>query len=283
VPSVSPHSADYLAGVHANAADQFLVSYLALTRFPHTSPYALGFALGHCLELSIKAAHWHRTQQAPVLQHSLDGLIEKLPDDLKDELEKILPNSKKRDRFRSAVKQMHKAPTLKMLKTYFTLNPRADDDEWLVLYIMYVLPHIKYGVDKEEGVLQLFQPAKPKLNKIALRAIGRLRREFPFENRTLAEFMEHYVTRAPDKGLTVSRLMNFLETNAQRERSSSENPVSLATTRQEPEAATSADSEKIGPNSSLVFESEELRLIAHTLSVPLGKHLDPDGDLAGSA
>ena len=83
---------EFIAEVHAKAADQFLLSYLILTRFPQSSPYSLGFALGHCLELSIKTAYWHRKRHAPKFKHFMDDLIEQLPADLKDELERILPD-----------------------------------------------------------------------------------------------------------------------------------------------------------------------------------------------
>ena len=56
--SPSQPSRTAIADVHADAADQFLISYLTMTRLKQCSPYAILFTLGHCIELSIKAVFW---------------------------------------------------------------------------------------------------------------------------------------------------------------------------------------------------------------------------------
>src|ERR1700724_122991 len=124
--SPAPHpNAEFIAEVHAKAADQFLLSYLALTRFPESSPNSLGFALGHCLELSIKTAFWQRKRRAPKFKHFMDELIEQLPADLQRALNRILPSTRRRRRFKFAIRRLHKAPTIEMLKTYFNINPNS--------------------------------------------------------------------------------------------------------------------------------------------------------------
>jgi hypothetical protein len=60
-----PSTAERLGDIYATAADHYLVSYLILTRFPESSPYTLGFALAHCVKVSVKAAFFQVNKQAP--------------------------------------------------------------------------------------------------------------------------------------------------------------------------------------------------------------------------
>jgi hypothetical protein len=45
--SVSPEKAEFVTNVIAGAADQYLTSYLVLTRFEECGPYSIAFALAH--------------------------------------------------------------------------------------------------------------------------------------------------------------------------------------------------------------------------------------------
>jgi hypothetical protein len=64
-PSVSADKAEEIAEVIATAADQYLFSYIILTRFEECQPYSIGFTMAHCIELSIKAAYWRKLKKAP--------------------------------------------------------------------------------------------------------------------------------------------------------------------------------------------------------------------------
>jgi hypothetical protein len=96
--------ADRLAEIHADAADQFLISYLTLTRFPEGNVYALSFLLAHCLELSIKTIYCKELRLQPPSGsqgHLIENLIAPpLPDYIRNELENYLPLSNIRARFR---------------------------------------------------------------------------------------------------------------------------------------------------------------------------------------
>jgi hypothetical protein len=208
-----PSTAKYLGNVHANAADQFLISYLILTRFPESSPYALGFALAHCLEVSTKAAIYQTKGEPPPTGqkgHVLLELIKVLPDDskLKDELKNSLPKKSALDEFLKNVNEMNENPPIQMLRKFFALNPNFDTDEWMVLYAMFRVVDLKYGVDTQKRVLQLMQPVNPKLNKLALRLIASARQYFPCKEShrtTIADFIDK-VPEKYDIGAEVKRL-----------------------------------------------------------------------------
>ncbi len=194
--AVTPDRADFLAQTYATASDQYLISYLILTRFPESNSYALGFTLAHCMEISIKAAFFYFKKEAPPTGregHNLETLIKRLPDNLRDELEACLPADSLRRRFETESKTMNEATPMEMLKKFFELNPKFDDDLWMMLYATFYSLDIKYGADAQLRVLQLMQAVKPRLNKLALRLIATARRHFPHKERhrrTLAEFVD---------------------------------------------------------------------------------------------
>jgi hypothetical protein len=225
-----------------------------------------------------ETAIWQRERRRPKFKHFMDELIEQLPADLKRELNRILPDEEKRRRFKAKIKRMHKAPTIEMLRTYFDINPHSDDDLWMTLYIMYILPDIKYGEDKEQGILQLLQPPKPRLNKIVLRAIGRLRCEFPNKeshSSEVAKFLDRYGVLAPQKGVTVAQINKMLRAKAARESDASKQHSGPHAG--EKEASGSRATQSVAPlKSSLVFDSRDVKLIRETLYILLPKHLDPD-------
>jgi hypothetical protein len=213
LPPVTPKEAEHLGEIYAKAGDQYLISYLILTRFPETNPYALGFVFAHCIEVSVKAVIFHRTKQAPPTGqkgHRLDELLELLPYDLKTELESHLPDPSVREHFLREVKDMHQAPPLEMLRRYFAINPESDDDVWMMLYAMYFSGDIRYGADARRNVLQLMPSGKPRLNK-ALRLIACARERFPYNEthrRTLAEFVD----KLPTKYNIVAEVQKLVET-----------------------------------------------------------------------
>lgn len=211
--------ADFIDGIHADGADQFLISYLTLTRFPQSSPYALGFALGHSFELSLKAIYWSTKRMFPNT-HALDALISKIGPDLEREMDAILPDRRTvRHAFEGQVKTMMEGPLTEQLKMYFRFIPTGNDDAWLMLFILYILADVKYGVDTKQRVLQLMPVSPPRLNAMALRAIGCARRHFPHPERHRAEiemFIEGHAVMAPAQDLAVSRIKRWLAINEQR-------------------------------------------------------------------
>jgi len=212
--TLSPDKADYLGEIYAKAADQYLISYLILTRFPQSNPYALGFTLAHCMEVSIKSAFFHVKKEAPPTGHeghNLEKLIKLLPDDPRDELESYLPERSLRQRFATVVKTMNEAPPQEMLRKFFELNPNFDDELWMMLYTTFHSLDIKYGADAKLRVLQLMQSVDPKLNKMALRLIASARERFPHKEqhrRAIAAFVD----KLPKKYDIIAELKKFAET-----------------------------------------------------------------------
>lgn len=244
---MSPSRAEYLGNVHADAANQFLISYLILTRFPESSPYALGFVLAHCLEVSIKAAYYQRKGDAPPTGkkgHRLGELIKLLPDDLKSELESNLPKDSVREEFRKNVNSMNEDPPNKMLQAFFAINPNFDDDEWMVLYAMFLSVDLKYGVDAKQRVLQPMQPVNPRLNKMALRLIASARESFPDKERHRRAIAD-FINRVPKKYDITAELKRLAETG---------------TAQDTPDYITGD-----APPPLLMFESAELDFIRRTL------------------
>jgi hypothetical protein len=81
-----------------------------------------------------------------------------------------------------------------MLNEFFELNPNFNDEEWMFLYALFRSVHVKYGVDNKQAVLKVFQPVKPRLNKMALRLIGSARKSFPraeHHRRKIADFVDN--------------------------------------------------------------------------------------------
>jgi hypothetical protein len=212
--ALTPQKADFLAQIYARAADQYLISYLILTRFPESNSYALGFTLAHCMEISIKTAYFYVKKEPPPTGrdgHNLETLIKRLPDDLRDELEACLPEDSLRRRFEAEAKRMNEAIPTDMLRKFFDLNPRFDDDLWMMLYATFYSLDIKYGADGQLRVLQLMQAINPRLNKMGLRLIASARERFPHKElhrRTLAEFVD----KLPRKYSIVAELRKFFET-----------------------------------------------------------------------
>jgi hypothetical protein len=250
LPPVTPEEADYLGEIYAKAADQYLISYLILTRFPESNPYALGFVLAHCIEVSVKAVIFHLTKQAPPTGqkgHLLEELLKLLPNDLKTELESHLPKDTTREHFLREVDDMHKAPPLKMLQTFFAINPEFDDDLWMMLYAMYFPVDIKYGADAGRNVLQPMQGDNPRLNKMALRLIACARERFPYtENHrgTLAEFVD----KLPSKYSIVAEVQKLVATG----------------TAEDTPAYITGDA----PAPPLLFDTAELDLLRQTFGLP---------------
>jgi hypothetical protein len=191
-PSVSADKAEEIAEVIATAADQYLFSYIILTRFEECQPYSIGFTMAHCIELSIKVAYWRKFKKAPD-NHRINDIIEELRPGIGDRLEKLLPDEELRKAFHASVDEINKAPFMKMLKRVLKINPNLDDDKWMVLYAVHRSLHVKYGVDKQPAILQLLAPVKPRLNKMALELIGCARTEFPhkdYHQRKLRKFVD---------------------------------------------------------------------------------------------
>lgn len=295
--AATPHpQADFIAGIHADGADQFLISYLTLTRFPQSSPYALGFALGHAFELSLKAVYWFTKRTFPD-SHLLDALITSIGADLKREMDAILPDRSVRDRFKDAVKPMMEAPVIQQIRTYFEFIPTGDDDAWLVLFILYILADVKYGVDRKQRILQLMPVHPPKLNAMALRAIGCARRHFPnagLHRGEIEKFIVAYAVKAPIKGITVAQLERLVAAGQrsaalewqqqQDDRINHAEQVPEELRRKENDTREKADREVSAvpgqqtrePKSFLVFTSEELKLIKEVFGLQLRTDLEPD-------
>jgi hypothetical protein len=248
--AMSPARAEFVGNVYADSADQYLISYLILTRFPESSPYALGFVLAHCLEVSIKAAFFQVKGQAPPTGqkgHLLEELIELLPNDLKKELKSHLPDISVREHFDREVNRMNEAPPDEMLRTFFAINPEFDDDVWTMLYATFHSVDIRYGADAKQRVLQMMPPDNPKLTKMALRLIASAREHFPRKEdhrRTIAAFIDKLPTRYD----LVAELKKLAETG----------------TAQDTPAYITGDA----PPPPLMFDSAELELIRRTFGLP---------------
>ncbi len=212
--TITPDRADYLGEIYAKAADQYLISYLILTRFPQSNPYALCFTLAHCMEISIKAAFFYVKKEAPPTGrdgHNLEKLIKLLPDEPRKKLDDCLPEDTIRRRFETGAKKINDAPPQQMLQNFRELNPNFDDELWMMLCATFYSLDIKYGADGQLRVLQLMQAVDPKLNKRALRLIATARESFPHvqeHRRTLAEFVD----KLPRKYDIIAELKKLAET-----------------------------------------------------------------------
>jgi hypothetical protein len=279
--------ADFIAGIHADGADQFLISYLTLTRFPQSSPYSLGFALGHCFELSLKAIYWSVKGTLPNT-HALDELTTNIGSDLEREMDTILPDRNTvRNRFKDIVKPMMEGPLSEQFKTYFEFIPTGNDDAWLMLFILYILADVKYGVDKKQRVLQLMQTTPPRLNSMALRAIGCARRHFPrpdFHRIEIEKFVRANTVKAPIKGLTMSRIERWLAAD-ERRKELQRRRLDNELTPDDAKLLAEIRLRKIlrlrkrqteEPKTSLVFTLQELRLISDALGLALPPDLQGD-------
>jgi hypothetical protein len=194
--TVSASKAKQIAEVIATAADQYLFSYIILTRFEECQLYSIGFTMAHCIELSIKAVHWLKLRKAPD-NHRIEKIIEELkPVGIGHELEKLLPDSETRKAFHGSVDEINKASFMEMMKGVLKINPNLDDDKWMVLYAILRSVNVKYGVDKHPAILQLLAPVKPRLNKMALGLIGCARTEFPDKDRHQRELLK-FVDKLP--------------------------------------------------------------------------------------
>jgi hypothetical protein len=252
--NLTPSEAERIAEITADAADQFLISYIVLTRFAECGPYSIGFAMAHCLELSIKAVYWQEKKQAPPRNqgagHHLYPLIEALKPGIGDELEALLPPPETRTKFDASVDTMNEANIRDMLAKFFEINPNFDDDTWMLLYALYRLMHVKFGVDTKQRILQLMQPTNPKLNKKVLRLIGCARKGFPNSDnhqREIRRFVERIETATPQRPSIIDRLRELVETGKT--------------------ADYPGDNADAQPVSLLTFEPEELALLKDTLSL----------------
>jgi hypothetical protein len=244
--AMSPSDLDTIADVHARAADQFLISYLILTRFPESNPYALGFALAHCLEVSIKAAYYVTKREAPPMKHYLDELIATLPDDFRDELQSNLPKQTVRDKFDEKVDDMNAASGHEMLKTFFEINPGFDDDLWMMLYAIFRSQHIKYGVDRQGRVLKFPVGEAPRLNEMALRLIAIAREKFPDKENHRGKIAD-FVGKLPEKYSIAKEMMRLAETGKAEDT---------------PDYITGLE-----PAPPLLFELSELSMLRHTFAL----------------
>ena len=203
-----------IAGIVADAADQYLISYILLTRFVETTPYSLIFTLAHCIELSIKAAYWNVNRTSPGKTHGIDQLLERLPA-LKAEAEKYLPSQEMRKQFRDQVDEINRAQGSDMIKALLAINPNLNDDNWQLLYSLDRSVHVKYGVDNNSAVLQLVSPVVPKLNVKALKLIGCARRLFIAEDQhrtTLVKFMRKLDAAGALRHSIIERLQEHTNT-----------------------------------------------------------------------
>jgi len=212
--TLSPSKADYLGEIYAEAADQYLVSYLILTRFPESNPYALGFILAHSIEVSLKAVIFYQTKKAPPTGqkgHRLEELLKLLPSHLSNELESHLPERSVREHFVREVNRMHEAPPPEMLRTFFDISPNFNDELWMFLYAMYLSVDLKYGADANLRVLQPMQAVNPKLNQMALRFIACARESFP-NKESHRQRLAQFVGKLPEKYNLIKQLKNLAET-----------------------------------------------------------------------
>jgi hypothetical protein len=206
--NVSIASPALVADVVADTADQFLISYILLTRFEDCGPHAATFTLAHCLELSIKAVHWHMRGAPPPLDHRLDKLIENLQSELGTEFLAVLPDTASRDQFKLRIDDMNTAIFMEMLESFFEINPNWDDDKWAVLYALYRPVHLKYGVDRRPAVIQLMLPEKLHLNRMALRLMGIARKRFPNPEGHRKK-IERFISRLPKRRTIVDALNEY--------------------------------------------------------------------------
>jgi hypothetical protein len=193
--------ADRLAEIHADAADQFLISYLTLTRFPEGNVYALSFLLAHCLELSIKTIFCKKLRRQPPSGqqgHLIENLIAPLPYDIRSELENYLPFPNIRARSRDELHDKLARPTLAFLDWFFELNPNFNDEEWTLLYAMFFVVDLKYGVDTRRRSVQPMVGIVPRLNKRALGLFGATREYFPNKERHRS-FLQDFVNKLPEE------------------------------------------------------------------------------------
>jgi hypothetical protein len=247
--STSPSLASpaLVADIVAGTADQFLISYILLSRFEDCGPHAATFTLAHCIELSIKAVHWHVRAAPPPFNHRLDEIIGDLQDELGTEFLLALPDPLSRDRFKRRIDDINTSVFMEMLESFYEINPNWDDDKWAVLYALYRPVHLKYGVDRRPAVIQLMLPEKLHLNRMALRLIGIARKRFPNPEGHQKK-IQKFVSRLPRRRTIIDALDEYF---------------AKGSADFDPEVERKAE----GPFPRMTFDGEELELLKDTLLV----------------
>jgi hypothetical protein len=207
---------DFLAGVTAKAADQFLIAYIVLTRFSECTPYALCFTLAHCLELSVKAAYWSTMRQKPPKTYRILDLMERLPQPMQDAMSPYLPGVQAREKFKEFYRKQQ-GSFVDMLRAFFAANPRFKDDDTQIFFSIYHSMDLKYGIDAQDVVLQLMTGTIPKLNFKALRLISIARKHFVnanFHHRNLVDFIARLTDSGAIQPSTLDILTQYLKTGS---------------------------------------------------------------------